>query len=447
MGNGINTLPKPHGMIGCVQDFYQLNALPLFYHPTVEAALRDCELPFSKSDYDFFNDNTSINLFALDENVNGRSSKISRTPNLSAPTFTVDTPMAVTAICVYAYGESVGALVEGNQMGTQAAMQAANKSPASPINLRASAATAANLLAGGVIPGALSLAPAHLEFGHPAWRFIWAWLQSFNLVLECPKSSYETIIRERLVDIGNCCSLIDFSGFGNSQISHLPMVRRINERLASIMTDSDEGGLPEVAAYNTPAGTDPGYFYPINCEQNADGEITPNRTTGVDASYGRPQAVVQQEMWLRLPYPIILDTSTKIKMSFERDDNAAAAPYFERMLSEACMKNALNPAFTNAGGDHFPIHEPGQVADNSGGFAAFTQVPGGQLRVGIGLKGFQLRDTVCGALKSDIDAIAKRAAGSTSAAGAIRAFSQGTLGMPKGGVEEVDAGYAGEPAR
>jgi hypothetical protein len=43
----------------------------------------------------------------------------------------------------------------------------------------------------------------------------------------------------------------------------------------------------------------------------------------------------------------------------------------------------------------FPIAETGQVADPDGGVACQTQIPAGQVRIGLGLKGFQVREGTC----------------------------------------------------
>jgi hypothetical protein len=435
------TPPNTNGQVqgpiaGSLEELIAMVNLPLIYHSTVQFALRDFELPFSADDFDFFNDQTVINLFALNQLVPNQ--KIQYGPNMSSPTFTVDTPMAVTGFCVFTYGEPARGLVEGNQFGPQTAI---THDPASPINLRADAASLAALVANGA--GATWASPAHLEIGSPTWRFLWAWLQSHLMVLQCPHSAFDTVMRERLVDIGNCCSLMDYTGFGDAQASHLYWTRRVNERLTDIMHGAQEGGLPDEDRYGTPAGTDPGYFFPINSEQNGDTEISPNRTTGQDESYGTPRAYPAVETWFRLPYPMFLFDDTKIKLTFERDGDAVGARYFQRMLDEACLKLRQGPVpaldSLGAAGQTFPLSEPGEAPQVAGGHADFTQLPAGQMRLGLGMKGFYLRPQICGKIKDELKNIDAASFGKCVANG-------GTCGFPrKGNIETVEAGDLGEP--
>lgn len=408
----------------------QLNAmlgLPLGLQSTVEFALKDFELPLSREDAEYLDHNTTIDLFGLPRAF---KSNINSSSNLSYFGFTVDQPMIVTGLCAYGYAEPHAALVEGNQFGPQADIEALAAIPASPINLRNQVAALTALL--GAAPGNVVASPAHLEIGGPTWNFLWAYLQAFKLVMECPHSKLETVLQERLIDVGNCCSLVDFSGFGSSEMSHLYWVRRLNARLNDIQ-HADLPGLPGYAG--TTANADPGYFLPITAEQNAQNEITPNRTTGVARSYGKPQAFGESyaERWFRLPYAMPLDENTKIHLTIERDsDSDGNAVYFNRMMEEGCMKSRLGPIPAVPTHVNFPIDEAEAAADPAGGHADFTQIPAGLVRIGLGLKGVFCRPNVCNAWKATIadgDGLASVMRGDAEVCG-------GCVGIPAGHVGE-----------
>lgn len=372
-----------------VDEILALAQLPLHAYPTVECAIRNIELPLNEADYNWVTSN-EINLFGID-NFLGNLSRQTMTygRNMSQPTLQVANPVVITGVCVYAYGEPFSTVVEGNNFGPRSAVQGLDNLPASPINLRDSQKDA-------LIPGAektfdseslTTLCPSQLDWGGPTWRFIWAFLNAFRLRMECPHSSYENLINERLVDIGNCCSLVDFSGLSDARAPHNYITRRINARLAGIDLPTSMATFDGASAV-----TDPGYFVPINCEQNADGEISPNRMTAVEAAYGRPAAMPAVEAWYSLPFPMPLDPNTKIKMILEKASGDEA--YETRMLDEGLMRQCEGPIPALPSG-RFPIDEDAHDADPDGGYAGYTTIPGGQMRLGLGLKGFEVREGAC----------------------------------------------------
>lgn len=368
-----------------VDELIQCARLPMHAYPTVEFALRNIELPLNRDDYEWLNSN-EINMFGIDSFTNQRPS-IARGRNTTGPTFTVDTPTIATGVCIFAYGEPYSTVVEGNQFGPTTAL---TEIPASPINLRNQALALAALFNAGAVPAGLTMhCPAQLDWGGPTWRLIWAFLNSFRLQFNCPNSGYDIIMDERLVDIGNCCSLIDFSGLSDAKTPATFITRRMNARLAGLVNN-----LP--TALNVSDGyvpiQDPGYFIPINCEQNSDFEITPNRAVADFAAYGRPAALPAIENWYRLPFPMPLDANTKLKLLFERSNGDE--DYQVRLNDEGIIRNCVGPVPAIAGG-LFPIHEDNKARDATGGDASFTQIPGGMLRLGVGIKGFQVREGVC----------------------------------------------------
>jgi hypothetical protein len=380
---------KPFMYCDTVDELIACSALPLHAYPTVEFAMRNVELPLNESDYNWITSN-EINLFGVDSfSAQGLNRRIARSKNTTGPTFTVDTPIVVTGVCVFAYGEPYSTVVEGNQFFPRSIFNSGGAHnayiPASPINLRSN--QLANLFNGGSLPSGASACPAQLDWGGPTWRFIWAFLNAFRLRFDCPHSAYDTLINERLVDIGNCCSLIDFSGLSDAKTPHNFITRRMNALLQDInMPDSPS------TSDGASAVTEPGYFVPINCEQNADGETTPNRMVANDAAYGRPAALPSVETWYRLPFPMPLDTNTKIKLVMDKAEGDE--DYEQRMLDEGLMRTCESPIPATASGN-FRLDEADQDPDDDGGYGQFTQIPGGMMRLGLGLKGFQIREGVC----------------------------------------------------
>lgn len=442
----------PYLFCNTVDELIECARLPLHAYPTVEFAVRNVELPLDSDDYDWITSN-EINLFGVDSFSTSKP-RVARGKNTTGPTFTVDTPIVVTGLCVFAYGEPYSTVVEGNQFWPRSAMDGAATIPASPINLRAS--QWAKLCPGGVQGDFDGVCPAQLDWGGPTWRFIWAFLNAFRLRFDCPNSAYDTIINERLVDIGNCCSLIDFSGLSDAKTPHNFITRRMNNRLGGVTLPPSVQTVDGASAV-----TEPGYFVPINSEQNADGEITPNRMTAMDAAYGRPAALPAVETWYRLPFPMPLDTNTKIKLIMDKAEGDE--DYEQRMLDEGLMRRCESPIPATTSGN-FRIDETDHDAENAGGYAGFTQIPGGMMRLGLGLKGFQVREGVCHQWKRTLNNKALmsqllQSQYSPAVADYAGKYAEaGTCGSPSeedhgdkiidnffsGGIEEVPAGYVGD---
>ncbi|MFA5053211.1 MAG: hypothetical protein WC565_04095 [Parcubacteria group bacterium] len=362
-----------------VDDMLAMSRLPLSVYPTLLSAVRNIELPIDAEDYSWLTGN-EVQVFQVAES---NTRKFSRS-NLTAPTFTPDDPIIVTGVCVFCYTEPYSTVVEGNSFGPASAI---TETPASPINLRGGAFIN-QLFQGGALPAGVdltSISAAQLDHGGATWRFMWALMHAMRLEFKCPNSSLETIMNERLIDIGNACSRVEFNGLSDAKTPHTFITRRYNARAASDPTMPAAG----TEAYDNPdAVAHLPYFVPVNCEQTADGEIVPNRMVATDAAYGQPNALPAVETWYRLPFPMPLDTNTKIQMYME--PGAGDEDYRTRMIDEAIIRAAEGPIPGVAG--TFPLSENG---DDNIGLANFTQIPTGMVRVGLGFKGFQVREGVC----------------------------------------------------
>jgi len=355
-----------------VDDMLAMSRLPLSVYPTLLSAVRNIELPIDAEDYNWLTGN-EVQVFQIAES---NTRKFSRS-NLTAPTFTPDDPIIVTGVCVFCYTEPYSTVIEGNSFPNTIL-----ETPASPINLRQDAAFLDALFTGargGAVPCA-----AQLDHGGATWRFMWALMHAMRLEFKCPNSSLETILNERLIDIGNACSRVEFQGLSDAKTPHLFLTRRYNARAAT------DPAMPQSPAVSDGAAAVPNlpFFVPINCEQTADGEIVPNRMVATDAAYGQPNALPAVETWYRLPFPMPLDTNTKIQMFME--PGAGDEDYVTRMIDEAVIRACQGPIPNIAA--TFPLLEDGEAHTGS---AAFTQIPSGMVRVGLGFKGFQVREGVC----------------------------------------------------
>lgn len=351
--------------------------------PTVEFTVRNFELPLNQADLNFLDAN-EINLFAARQ-VEERSTTLvqpyASSRNLTDQTLTFDVPFILLGICVYAYGDPVASIVEGNQFYPQQALQDFNQLPASPMNPR-QANNGALFGAGGAPQTFEELCPAQIEWGSPTWRAVWAFLHSYRLEMRCPSSSYDLLMDEALSDIGNCCSQVEWGGYGTSKMSHIRNTRNINDRL-------------QINRTTMPGGADPGFFVPINSELSVtpDVEITPQRYVGEEAAYGRPISMPAVEQWFRLPCPIPFPSIPQPKLKITLKKANGDEGYLARMIQEMAMDPCLNPV-PGLGSGMFPTLENGAPLQTNG-YGMMTRIPGGQMRIGIGLKGFEVRASVC----------------------------------------------------
>ena len=380
-----------------------LNA-PSHCVPTVQYRLLNLDLPFDRGQVRLFSQD-AINLFA--SNVSGQDQSgqdFETSDNLIADTFSFTTPFIMMGVCIYAYGEPFGFSIDGNHYGTQAQMEALKVYPGSPLNLRNDSAYLTRL---GVDP-ALALQggffrQAQLEWGAATWKAIWAFMNAYRIQVDCPNSSSgEYLINELIADIGNCCSHSIPEGFGTGKTNWIEYVRLVNERLGVIRTGSN--GLDPIFS----GGADPGYFLPFNCDQHFDatgeGEdsvITPYRQPVDISSFGREFINPTIEQWYRMTCPIPMDKDTKIRINLYKSTGNQA--YLNRFLYETTMQPNLSPI---PGNDHdvnlhessvtptITTHEP----------STFTRIPGGKIRIGIGLKGFFVKPRVCSDLQSVLTA-------------------------------------------
>lgn len=385
--NGIPPCANLSDLAGCL-------ATPAHAVPTVEFTVYNMELPLSQEDYDFFSA-AEINVFAQTAianaaNVRGAPARAT-SQNLTDMTLTFDVPFVLMGICVYAYAEPVDTVVEGNSFwGTRANIMAAANPPVSPVTAWHNAVAHAQLWNAAVPAGSTmdTMAPASLNWGGPAWRLIWAFMHAYRLEMKCPTSGYEILMNEALADIGNCCGQVEWGGFGNSNMDYMKYVNRTNDRMAGMT-------WPILNAAGANIAADPGVFYPHNGVQNFTAAVTYNtygqRQLSQPVAYGRPISLPTVEQWYRLPCPIPFPSIPQPKLKITLRQAVGDETYFQRLITEGLV--AHTRPITGATSDH-PMYTLA-AGGTSEGYADAISIPGGQLRIGLGLKGFEVRESVC----------------------------------------------------
>lgn len=380
-----------------LDEMFALVRLPLTAHSSKQVVMRTIDVPLSEDDYDLLSA-PEINLYRPDNekaNTSGRRVKMSYPKQMSPFTITMDQPFIATGLCITLLGDPVSESIEGNTFGPQDQLLSV---PASPINVRHQTGALAALLGREVGDGDY-VCPAILDHGGPVWRFVYWLMQSWRVVWECPGSAYQTLLNERLSDVGTCIPLPKIEGFSNAEVAVQVITRLCNDRLHRLANNTDGESFPTVAtpvdaaaaivAANAP------YFVPLNSEQNSDFEITPYRYIKDKQAYGSMVAMPGYENWIRLPIPMPLDVTTKIKLQLEMEDKADEE-YRDLALSEIMMRQCVGPIpALDSAGCFFPIDEADKAADADGGIACHTIIPFGKMRIGLGIRGFEIRENVC----------------------------------------------------
>jgi hypothetical protein len=399
-----------------------LLATPLAAVPTCLFVTRNVELPMDADELGFFAGDI-VDFFTLLDNR--QTPRISASRALQPKTFTPSIPFIMLGICFYGYHEPVQIAVDGNNYGPQANHLLASTLPASPmmpIN------TALRLAAYGLdhlTADDFFAFRAQYEWGGPTLRAIYAYMRSYRLQLLCPDNNFSIVLDELLADIGNCCAMDTFQGWGNTEAAWAYFVQRTNIKLAENQ--------------NVDLG-DPGFFYPINCAD--DGEtLTPYRTPNRPASYGQEEQSGQVVPWQRLPFPLPLEPNDQIYIQLVRENGDAF--YRTRFMEEVTFKKGINPNPNFTSGKYNGVGITDQTFSSSNGpiMECTSQIPGGQMRFGIGMKGFEVARSVSTMMKTKLtcgpasihpvngeENMLGQHTGSAAALAAERAASIGQLG-------------------
>lgn len=366
---------------GCYDDLESCLSAPFHCIPTVEFRLINFELPLSASDIAML-DESPLEIFVADPSRSTTNQRFSSTKSVSENSLKILGDFLLFGICVYAYGEGLGLSVEGNRLWP-AANVATAPYPASPSVVRTDGASLAQLGLGADV----NIEGAELNWGTPVWDAIADFMRAYRLTLYCPDNANAQLLDEHVSDIGNCCAIVDYDGFSNTEKGVRHYERAINDRLAFLNDGDGNNPIP---------GVDLGRFLAINSEQSGPAagqvqEVVPARYMPVPAAYGRPKGQPNLEYWYRLACPVPLMSDTLIKIEF--NSRSGDLGYKNRMLQAGSVAVNVEP-FQGSGANHTRF-ENGLAGEVVGQKAIF---PGGSWRIGIGLKGFRVSGNVCRSL-------------------------------------------------
>ena len=367
--------------------------------PTIQSAIKTFELPLDQDDIDWLGD--QVDPFETDGNLAIQSKRqnlsVSSGLQMNGVQFTTD--FLLMGVCLYMYVEQFQFGLDGNLFGPQQLVLDADGCLVSPDEARFSRQPAE-------VETASLLCPAQFDWGGPTLRGGLALMQAYRMVLECPSSpNVHELVNQRLTDMGNCCLHTDVSGFGTSLASEIYYIRRVNARLQQIQLNNkipapidDKTFAPGHSPMYHQLISDLGFFLPINAEVDASGsEVSPLRMRETISSYGALKPSSSMHKWYKMPVPRVIPAHNNIKISLKRDYGGEA--YYNRMLAEMMYMPCLNPV-PGVSCDKFEISE-----DSYSGYGSccVAKIPGGQLRLGIGLKGYQLTPNLCSTITNLFD--------------------------------------------
>lgn len=388
--------------------------------PTAQVNLRNIELPLSKDDAEFLagtdatGAQTGVDFYA---NPSGQPQRdmygnlsISQPQGMVRSGLRFRTHFVLDSICVIAHCEPYSWTLDGNQFGPQNVFDTTEKK--TPVS-------ADRRIDNQVIDGIeaidaehTSVCNAQLEWGGPTWRAAHFFLQTYRLALQCPSAAnvYE-LMNERLVDLGNCCMGTNYNGFGLSTASEIYGVRRVNKRLKWLTSN---GQVPMIDGIDGIEGNseDLGYFLPFNTtnESFSGGKAIenivrePQRMFGAPSAYGSPIASPHMYRWYRLPVPRVIspDENLEILLKRENSDNG----FYQRMLQEMAFQPCLSPIPGVTG-------QTTDITLTDGTYTSlvdtqYVRIPGGQMRIGVALKGMMIDHSLCCAIKERFNALSVR---------------------------------------
>lgn len=380
--------------------------------PTAQVNLRNIELPLSKDDADFLSgtdatgSQTGVDFYANPSGTPQRGSdgnlSMSQPQGMVRSGLRFRTHFVLDSICVIAHCEPYSWTIDGNQFSPQSVFDTTEKkTPISPdrrLNDLVWDGT------GFIDEEHAAVCSAQLEWGGPTWRAANYFLQTYRLALQCPSAAnvYE-LMNERLVDLGNCSMGTNYNGFGVTQASEIYGIRRINKRLKWLTANNQ---VPVIEGIDgiTQNDEDLGYFLPPNVTNEAfsGGKSfahtvrDPERMFGAVSAYGSPIASPHMYRWYRLPIPRVIspDENLEILLKRENSDNA----FYQRMLHEMAFQPCLSPI---PGVDN----QITQITLSDGTYTSlvdtrYVRIPGGQMRIGIALKGMLIDKSLCCQIKN-----------------------------------------------
>ena len=416
--------------------------------PVVEGNLFQTSAPISQGDVNFLsggvdqnNQQTGIDFFsdagpsANTDPTNPISA--SRDGGLVRVGLRFRTEFILDSICVKLHCEPQAMAIDGNQFFNQSQV---TEVPTSPEEFNWDVP-----LSDGTW---LQHCNAQLEVGSPIWRAShWA-LQAYRMSLQCPSSPrIHEIMKQRLVDLGNCCLGTEYEGFGMTDASPRDFVNNTNRKLFSLTSSAQcpilptdpSQGISCVSNGITAANQDLGYFVPFNARQKwnmdpaspyAHRYTEASRMKVAHSAFGSAVTSPGAFKWFRLAIPRVIGKDENIEISLTRSPQDAE--FFQRMIRELSYQ---------ACSTMLPNQTRGVVAITLGDGASYTsmtsanyvRIPAGLWRFGIALKGWLLDANLCGTVKQRMNSMSLTEWRALPEAQQRAQYGTGRICMPSGG--------------
>jgi hypothetical protein len=354
-------------------------------------------------------------------------------------------PMIVDSLCIVMRGELDFAELDGNIFGDMTHYLAALTAG---VDLPSLQSRFQNFLEMGAYAGTVSRYAAQLDINACCLRAARYFMEAFQVAIGCPTSpNVHEIVRQRLIEIGNCCFGPRPDGLGTSQRGWLEDVRRANERMHLM---AQRGLFPtaataarinmELSGIANQDLNDPlyGFFRSWNASTTISNtnashieSIHQYQTKSVDEAHAA-LTVPGAQKWLRFRKPFVLDKDDNIDIKLSVDPQeeifrqlALQQLSYQTPISEVKLNNAPLSAAQLAA--VLSLQDGAYTANQS---LLMARLPIGTLRFGILLKGVMLDCNVCSDIKQlyqrmTLDDFDKTPAGQARLSGLQRIISAG----------------------
>lgn len=407
-------------LTACMKDINrQLSGDPCCL-PTAQTTVKNLTAPLSDTDCRFWlgldqrDFRQDVNLFVSPDALNPNPDDPRNESGTTISSGLVDVgvrtkvPMLVDSICIVMRGELDLSGMDGNLIGDMThvldALTAGTDVP-----------TSQNRISDLGLPSGVRRYAAQLDINRCCLRAARYFMEAFQVSVMCPTSpNVHEMVRQRLVEIGNCCFGPRPDGFGANLRGYLQDIRRANERMHLLAT---RGTFPtpatsarfdmELTGVATQDMADPlyGFFRSFNCEEARDlltGTIAETPVQQLSAIEGAGSlAVPGASKWLRFRKPFVLDKDDNIDIKLSVD------PTEEMFRSLALQQLCYQPPISQiklSGQALTPAQLAAVLDSTDGTYTAhildlMARVPTGTLRFGILLKGVMLDCNVCSDVK------------------------------------------------
>ena len=411
----------------CIKRMDDLLSQDPMLHPTAQTVIKDLVAPLTDGDCRFWlgqqGPRGKLQQIDIAANMNQPSSanpfgagegETTYSFGLDINSLHVKQPMVIDSVCFVLRADLEGAGMDGNLFGDMTSALAALSNGQGLPSTQTPWGNWAMIQAAQTLLAAVSRYPSQLDINRCAMRAARLAMECFQVSVNCPGAVHgrHEILRERLMDVGNCAFGPIASGVGLHKRAWLNSVLRANKRMQVMATNglfpsTQTAGLFdfEVPALTASSQlTDPsyGFFYPWNeveARKSAamGADIVPWQQPCIDESLAT-LTVPGARHWVKLPRPLVLDRDDNIDIKFDVDQEDEH--YRNHMLQNMCYQPPISMIRGLS-----TTQAAAKLLATSGAYCAamtqlFTRVPVGILRFGFLMKGYMVDCDECGSLKN-----------------------------------------------